>query len=53
MVDLGIAFGVLLIGSLIVWVFWHVFARWLDTKIRNRVDEAIRDHERNEPHGDV
>ena len=51
--DVGNALGVLLIGFLFVVVFWRVFEAWRDAKIRKRVDEAIRDHERNEQHGDV
>ena len=48
--DPGDAIGVLLIGALFVVVLWRVFKAWLNTKIRKKDDEAIRDHERNEPH---
>jgi len=50
MVNLSDALGVLLIGSLFVVVFWRVLKRWLDAKIRKRVDEANREHENDVPH---
>ncbi len=50
MMDLGNVLGVILIGSLLFAVFWHLFKPWLDAKNRKRVDEANRDHENDVPH---
>ena len=39
--------GALLIVALLGVVLWRIFEVRLDHKIRNKVDEAIRDSERN------
>ena len=39
--------GALLIVVLLIVVLWHIFEARLDHKIRKKVDEAIRDNERN------
>ncbi len=39
--------GVLLIVALLAVVLWRIFEVRLDHKIREKVDDAIRDNERN------
>jgi len=45
--------GVLLIVALLVVVLSRIFEMRLDHKIREKVDEAIRDNERNKMDDDV
>ncbi len=45
--------GALLIVALLGAVLWRIFEVRLDHKIRNKVDEAIRDSERNKMDDDV
>ncbi len=47
MVDISDVIGTLLIVALLVVVLWRIFEARLDHKIRKKVDEAIRDNERN------
>ncbi len=47
MVGISDVIGTLLIVVLLIVVLWHIFEARLDHKIRKRVDEAIRDNERN------
>ncbi len=47
MVGISDAIGALLIVALLVVVLWRIFEARLDHKIRKKVDEAIRDNERN------
>ncbi|MEE9159047.1 MAG: hypothetical protein V3U60_11740 [Gammaproteobacteria bacterium] len=47
------AIGALLIVALLVVVLSRIFQVRLDHKIRKKVDEAIRDNERNKMDGDV
>ncbi len=47
------AIGALLIVALLVVVLSRIFQARLDHKIRKKVDEAIRDNERNKMDGDV
>ncbi len=53
MVDISDAIGALLIVALLVVVLWRIFEARLDHKIQKKVDEAIRDNERNKMNGDV
>ena len=45
--------GVLLIVALLVVVLWRIFEVRLDHKILEKVDDAIRDNERNKMDEDV
>ncbi len=45
--------GALLIVALLAVVLWRMFEVRLDHKIRKKVDEAIRDKERNKMDDDV
>jgi len=45
--------GALLIVALLTVVLWHIFEARLDHKIRKKVDQAIRDNERNKMDDDV
>ncbi len=45
--------GVLLIVALLAVVLWRIFEAGRDHKIRKKVDEAIRDNERNRIDDDV
>ncbi len=45
--------GALLIVALLAVVLWRIFKVRLDHKIRKKVDEAIRDNERNKIEDDV
>ena len=45
--------GVLLIVALLAVVLWRIFKVRLDHKILKKVDEAIRDNERNKMDDDV
>ncbi len=45
--------GVLLIVALLAVVLWRIFEVRRDHKIRKKVDEAIRDNERNRIDDDV
>ncbi len=45
--------GALLIVALLGVVLWRIFEVRLDHKIRKKVDEAIRDSERDKMDGDV
>ena len=45
--------GALLIVTLLAVVLWHIFEVRLDHKIRKKVDETIRDNERNKMDDDV
>ena len=47
MVGISDVIGTILIVVLLIVVLWHVFEARLDHKIRKKVDEAIRDNERN------
>jgi len=52
MVGINDAIGALLIVALLVVVLWRIFEARLDHKIRRKVDEAIRDDQRNKSNGD-
>ena len=52
MVGINDAIGALLIVALLVVVLWRIFEARLDHKIRRKVDEAIRDDQRNKSDGD-
>jgi hypothetical protein len=45
--------GVLLIVALLAVVLWRIFEVRLDHKIREKVDDAIRDNERKKMDEDV
>ncbi len=45
--------GVLLIVALLAVVIWRIFEVRLDHKIREKVDDAIRDNERKKMDEDV
>ncbi len=45
MVGISDAIGALLIVTLLVVVLWRIFQVRLDHKIRNKVDDAVRDNE--------
>ena len=47
MVDISDVIGTLLIVALLVVVLWRIFEARLDHKIRKKVNEAIRDNDRN------
>ena len=53
MVAISDAIGALLIVALLVVVLWRIFEARLDHKIRKKVDEEIRDNERNKTDGEV
>jgi len=53
MVGISDVIGALLIVVLVVVVLWRIFEVRLDHMIRKKVDEAIRDNERNKMDGDV
>ena len=53
MVGISDVVGALLIVALVVIVLWRIFEVRLDRKIRKKVDEAIRDKERNKMDDDV
>ena len=53
MVGISDVIGTLLIVALLAVVLWRIFEVRLDHKIRNKVDEAIRDNERNKMDDDV
>ncbi len=53
MVSISDVIGVLLIVALLVVVLWRIFEARLDHKIRKKVDDAIRDNERNKMDDDV
>ena len=53
MVGVNDVIGALLIVVLLVVVLWRIFEVRLDHKIRKKVDEAIRDNERNKMDDDV
>ncbi len=53
MVGISDAIGTLLIVALLVVVLWRIFEVRRDHKIRKKVDEAIRDNERNKIDDDV
>ena len=46
MVGMSDVIGALLIVVLLIVVLWRIFEARLDHKIREKVDEAIRDNER-------
>ncbi len=45
--------GALLIFALLAVILWRIFEVRLDHKIRKKVDETIRDNERNKMDDDV
>ncbi len=47
MVGISDVIGALLIVALLAIVLWRIFEARLDHKIRKKVDDAIRDNERN------
>ncbi len=53
MVGISDAIGALLIVTLLVVVLWRIIQVRLDNKIRNKVDDAVRDNESNKIDGDV
>ncbi len=53
MVGISDVIGTLLIVALLVIVLWRIFEARLDHKIRKKVDDAIRDNERNKMDDDV
>ena len=53
MVAISDAIVALLIVALLVVVLWRIFEARLDHKIRKKVDEEIRDNERNKTDGEV
>ncbi len=53
MVGISDVIGALLIVALLAVVLWRIFEARLDHKIRKKVNEAIRDNERNKMDGDV
>ncbi len=53
MVGISDVIGALLIVALLVVVLWRIFEARLDHKIRKKVDDAIRDNERNKMDDDV
>ena len=53
MVSISDVIGVLLIVALLVVVLWRIYEVRLDHKIRKKVDDAIRDNERNKMDGDM
>ena len=53
MMGINDVIGALLIVALLVVVLWRIFEVRLDHKIRKKVDEAIRDDERNKVDDDV
>ncbi len=53
MVGISDVIGALLIVALLGVVLWRIFEVRLDHKIRKKVNEAIRDNERNKMDDDV
>ncbi len=53
MMGISDVIGALLIVALLGIVLWRMFKVRRDHKIRKKVDEAIRDSERNKMDGDV
>ncbi len=53
MVGISDVIGALLIVALLGVVLWRIFEVRLDHKIRKKVDDAIRDDERNKMDDDV
>ncbi len=53
MVSISDVIGALLIVALLGIVLWHIFEARLDHKNRKKVDDAIRDDERNKMDDDV
>ncbi len=53
MVGISDVIGALLIVALLAVVLWRIFEVRLNHKIRKKVDEAIRDSERNKTDYDV
>ncbi len=53
MVGVSDIIGALLIVTLLVVVLWRIFEVRIDHKIRKKMDDAIRDNERNKMDDDV
>ena len=53
MVGISDAIGPILIVALLAVVLWRIFEARLDHKIRKKLDDAIRDNERNKMDDDV